>query len=78
MDIDAIDGFKKKQKFNKKYYKYEKKKPDVFMQQLIRDIKHNGIGYIKGYTTLKEILTHEPSFSYIYDKEDKLYIVRCR
>jgi hypothetical protein len=78
MDIDAIDGFKKKQKFNKKYYKYEKKKPDVFMSQLLSDIKHNGNIYIKSYLTLQELLKYEPNLSYVWIKDDNMYLVRIR
>jgi hypothetical protein len=75
MDLNRIDGFKKDRK-NK--YSYEKKRPDTFTKQLINDIKHNGVGYVRSYSTLQEILKIENKFSYVWDSTDNLYIVRYR
>lgn len=47
-----------------------------FYRHLISDIKANGIGYVKSFSTMQMLAEKEPNLVYDYNKQDELYHVR--
>lgn len=53
--------------------KYRFKDP---LYGVAKDIEANGVGYVKSKVTLNRLLEINPKFTYQYDPEDGLYLVR--
>lgn len=51
------------------------KTDDKFVKDIIKDLKHNKIGYISCRHTLKQILDSDDRFGYVYEEEYKIYRV---
>lgn len=46
---------------------------DKFFRNLVRDIKHIGLVYIKSASVADKIKRHDPDIQITYNKEDRTY-----